>query len=91
MSEFRGFRCNRCGEIIAIEDRVKEVVKFIGPDGEEGSYYRDLCAHTCAPAVRGEMQEQHYLPTPTRAKRRRLHRPSSESSDSPSALVASAS
>lgn len=68
MSEFRGFRCNVCGTIISVEDRVKERVVFVGPKGEESSYFRDLCPK-CAPARRTEV-EKGYQPTPTRAKRR---------------------
>lgn len=70
MSEFRGFECNGCGAIVRHEERDKEVVRFVGPDGEEGSYYRDLCRRKCSPLRRAEV-EKAYQRTPTRAKRRR--------------------
>ena len=69
MSEFRGFRCDGCGAIVSIEDRVKEVVRFVDPDGDEGSYYRDLCVTECAPKRHGEVEEGYHR-TPTRAKRK---------------------
>jgi hypothetical protein len=71
MSEFRGFKCEGCGAIVGNEGRVKEKVQFIGPDGEIGSFYRDLCLAECAPQVIENVKTD-YTVTPKRAPRRRV-------------------
>lgn len=90
MSEFRGFRCEGCGTIVSIEDRVKETVRFTGPEGDEGSYFRDLCRTNCAPKRRAEV-EKTYQRTPTRAKRRRREHPHNNPGPGRESVVAAAS
>lgn len=69
MAEFRGFRCEGCGKIVSIEDRVKESVRFSTPGQDDETFFRDLCRADCAPGRR-DVVVGAYLRTPTRAKRR---------------------
>jgi hypothetical protein len=43
MAEFRGIKCDLCGNIVAEEAATKKLIRFKGPK-VNGEYTEDLCA-----------------------------------------------